>query len=339
MCQLAPASKQDPCWGCTPAGGEVTLQPRGVGVPSPTGLIPNPASAAHPLAATGQVPPHHLQNGGDLSGPWQRGRTGRVRAHSRSAAGQDAPWKSCLLLPKTAQLGGAPGPSMFPTRGAGVLWDVLSNTGHAGGLRAKGGEITADGEGGGFLPPPRFPLCARLSPVPVGSGRHPWLTLDLCSFTFTGLPSLLPALPPPGHPSSLLPQESAQGPPGSALHLHPAQSPALNGGPFWACSSTASSLGTSPLAPAWPTLLSPLLSVGLTLTSLTQGVCPLSSEGDLTAPPPHAAHPFLLCDTCCILPAHPAHGCSLSVSPAVLGAHKRRGLALLCSLPKIGKDT
>lgn len=257
-----------------------------------------------------------------------------------------SPASSC---PRLLSLGAPPGPSRFPMRGAGVLWDVLSNTGHAGGLRAKAQEITADGGGGGVLPPPRFPLCARLSPVPVGSGRHPWLTLDLC------VPSHSPACPafslplplPPGHPSSLLPQESARGPPGSALprlHLCPAQSPALNGGPFWAlppgcaCSSTTSSLETSPLAPAWPTLaVAPPVGGAHSHLPDTGRLLQLSSEGDLTAPPPHTAHPFLLCDTCCILLAHPAHGCSLSVSPAGLGAHKGRGLALLCSLPKIDR--
>lgn len=117
MCQLAPASKQGPCCGCCTCRRRSHLPASGRQGAQPTGLILNPASVAHPLAATRQVPRPHLQSGGDLYGPWQRGRAGRVHAHSRSAAGQDAPWKSCLFLPKTAQLGGAPWPLQVPYEG------------------------------------------------------------------------------------------------------------------------------------------------------------------------------------------------------------------------------
>lgn len=261
-----------------------------------------------------------------------------------------SPASSC---PRLLSLGAPPGPSRFPTRGAGVLWDALSNTGQAGGLRAKAQEITADGGGGGVLPPPRSPLPSLCQAQPRTCWLRPTPSAylgPLCSFASTGLSSFLPALPPPGHPSSLLPQESAQGPPGSALprlHLCPAQSPALNVGrvPSGLC------LPAVPAAPPpQPGDLAPCTC--LAYFAVAPPVCGahshlpdtgrlllLSSEGDLTAPPPHAARPFLLCDTCCILPAHPAHGCSLSVSPAGLGAHKGRGFALLCSLPKIDNDT
>lgn len=254
-----------------------------------------------------------------------------------------SPASSC---PRLLSLGVPPGPSRFPTRGAGVLWDALSNTGQAGGLRAKAQEITADGGGGGVLPPPRSPLPSLCQAQPRTCWLRPTPSAylgPLCSFASTGLSSFLPALPPPGHPSSLLPQESAQGPPGSALprlHLRPAQSPALNGegGSLLGSASRLClqhlrlSLGTSPLAPVWPTLLWPLLSVGLTLTSPTQGVC-CCFPARVTSPPrPHTPP----APSCCVTPAVSSQLILLTAAhyPShPLGSELTRAEGLRCFVP------
>lgn len=347
MCQLVPASKQGPCCRCRtcrrrshlPASGRRGAQPHRPDSESRLCCSPDCCyRASHPRP--------RLQSGGDLYGPWQRGRAERVHAHSRSAAGQNAPWKSCLFLPKTAQLGGAPWPLQVPYEGCRSSLGCALEHRPCRGLRAKAQEITADGGGGGVLPPPRSPL----PPLCQAQPRTCWLRPTpsaylgpLCSFASTGLSSFLPALPPPGHPSSLLPQESAQGPPGSALprlHLRPAQSPALNGegGSLLGSASRLClqhlrlSLGTSPLAPVWPTLLWPLLSVGLTLTSPTQGVC-CCFPARVTSPPrPHTPP----APSCCVTPAVSSQLILLTAAhyPShPLGSELTRAEGLRCFVP------